>query len=71
MIRCWWKFVKILNVYGEGLTARDIVRATGLGQRRVYRWLKAGEEVSIIERLPTSPRTYRLQPRPSRRRKVR
>ena len=62
MIETLFRFVAALDK-SEGRTVRDIMRSTGMGERRVYRWLQAGIRAGAVRRLPGWPRTYRLKRR--------
>jgi transposase len=54
MIETLFRFVAALDT-SDGRTVREIMRRTGMGQRRVYRWLEAGMQAGAVKRLPGGP----------------
>lgn len=46
----------------EYVTARDLMCATGMGQRQVYRWLRAAKmsKAVEVERIDDRPARYRI-----------
>ena len=63
LVRCWWTLVQVMDYGGMGQSVVEIVRLTGLGRRRVYRWLKAGVQAGAVVEHQAWPKTYTLAPR--------
>jgi DNA-binding IclR family transcriptional regulator len=61
LIRELLRLLRALDVK-KAMTVKELSEESGMELRQVYRWLKALEEESLIEKFERFPARYRLKP---------